>query len=79
VRMSGPIPDPPATSFFDASSALREILLRKLSPAQFAWAEPQLQQMGELAARVVAPLAAIADRDSPRLVTHTPSVMHTGQ
>ena len=73
VRMSGPIPDPPATSFWEVSNALREILTRKLSPADFAWAEPQLRQMGEVAARVVPPLAAAADRDSPRLVTHTPS------
>ena len=29
--------------------------------------------MGDLAARVVAPLAAIADRESPRLVTRTPA------
>jgi alkylation response protein AidB-like acyl-CoA dehydrogenase len=29
--------------------------------------------MGDLAARVVAPLAAIADLESPRLVTHTPA------
>jgi len=65
--MSGPIPDPPTTSFWDASPALREILVRKLFPAAFAWAEPQLHQMGDLAARVVPPLAAIADRQSPRL------------
>src|SRR6476469_3417869 len=71
--MSGPIPDPPATSFWDASPALREILTRKLSPAEFAWAEPQLRTMGDVAARVVPPLAAVADRDSPRLVTRTPA------
>ena len=68
--MSSPIPDPPATSFWDASPALREILTRKLSLAEFAWAEPQLREMGELAVRVVAPLAAIADRESPRLVSN---------
>ena len=71
--MSSPIPDPPSTSFWDASSALRDILTRRLSPAEFAWAEPQLSRMGDLAARVVPPLAAAADRDSPRLVTHTPA------
>src|SRR6266545_6991603 len=68
--MSSPIPDPPATSFWDASPALREILTRKLSLAEFVWAEPQLREMGELAVRVVAPLAAIADRESPRLVSN---------
>ncbi len=71
--MSAPIPDPPGISFWDVSGALREILSRKLSPASFAWAEPQLRKMGELAAHVVPPLSAIADRESPRLVTRTPA------
>src|SRR5436853_530703 len=34
------------------------------------WAEPQLASMGERAAIEVAPLAQIADRNTPRLVTH---------
>ena len=71
--MSGPIPDPPDISFWDASPALREVLTRKLSPDAFARAEPRLREMGERAARIVPPLAAIADRESPRLVTHTPT------
>jgi alkylation response protein AidB-like acyl-CoA dehydrogenase len=70
--MNAPIPDPPDISYWDASPALRELLKRKLSPADFAWAAPQFREMGELAARVVAPLAAVADRESPRLVTRTP-------
>ncbi len=68
--MSFPIPDPPTQSFWDGSCALREILTRKLSPDAFARAEPQLREMGDLAVRVVAPLAAIADRESPRLVSN---------
>jgi acyl-CoA dehydrogenase len=68
--MDSPIPDPPTQSFWDASPALREILTRKLSAAEFARAEPQLREMGDLAVRVVAPLAAIADRESPRLVSN---------
>src|SRR5713101_7419696 len=68
--MSFPIPDPPTQSFWDASPALREILTRKLPAAEFARAEPQLREMGELAVRVVVPLAAIADRESPRLVSN---------
>src|SRR5258708_39280353 len=71
--MNGPIPDPPDTSYWDASPALRDLLARKLSAAEFAWAEPQLREMGELAARVVAPLAAVADRGSPRRVPRTPA------
>src|SRR5438093_3269153 len=68
--MSPHIPAPPTQSFWDASTALREILTRKLSPGDFALAEPQFREMGELAVRVVAPLAAIADRESPRLVSN---------
>ncbi len=71
--MNAPIPGSPDTSYWDASPALREILKRKLSATELAWAEPQWREMGELAARVVAPLAAVADRESPRLVTRTPT------
>ncbi|HSN67819.1 MAG TPA: acyl-CoA dehydrogenase family protein [Thermoanaerobaculia bacterium] len=71
--MASHIPDPPAVSYWDVSPALRDLLRRRLSPGDFAWAEPQLRAMGELAAREVAPRAAVADRESPRLVTHTPA------
>jgi hypothetical protein len=71
--MNALIPDPPDISFWDASPTLRELVERKLSAGEFAWAEPQLREMGELAARVVAPLAAVADRVWPRLVTRTPA------
>src|SRR5437868_1461045 len=64
------IPDPPRTSFWDASPLFRALIRRKLDDAAYAWAEPQLIAMGERAASEVAPLAAIADRESPRLVTH---------
>jgi acyl-CoA dehydrogenase len=71
--MATHIPDPPSLSYWDASPALRDLLRRRLSPGDFAWAEPQLRAMGELATREVAPRAAVADRESPRLVTHTPA------
>ncbi len=64
------IPDPPTESFWIASPAFRALCRRKLSPAALAWAEPQLEAMGETAASDVAPLAAIADREEPRLITH---------
>lgn len=67
-----PIPLPPTTSFWDASHTLREILATKLPVEEMAWAEPKLRSMGQTAAETVAPLAAIADRESPRLVTHSP-------
>lgn len=62
------IPDPPNVSYWDASPILRDLCKRKLD----ASLEPQLKEMGERAAFEVAPLAQIADRESPRLVTHDP-------
>lgn len=68
--MPEPIPESPSQSYWDASPDFQSLIRRGLSPAAFAWAEPQLARMGELAVREVAPRAAIADRNSPRLVTH---------
>src|SRR5688572_6277278 len=64
------IPDPPTDSYWDCSPDFRALCQRKLNDGAWAWAEPQLVAMGERAAREVAPLAAIADRETPRLVTH---------
>jgi len=66
----GHIPPLPDLSYWDASPHFRSLCRRKLDDAAWAWAEPQLRAMGTAAARDVAPLAAIADRESPRLVTH---------
>ena len=60
------IPDPPRVSYWEASPILRDLCRRKLDPTL----EPRLIAMGERAAMEVAPLAQIADRESPRLVTH---------
>lgn len=69
--MSEPfIPDAPTDSYWQASPDFRALCQRKLSPDAYEWAEPQLASMGERAAKEVAPLAAIADREQPRLVTH---------
>jgi acyl-CoA dehydrogenase len=69
--MSEPhIPEAPEQSYWDASPDFRNLIHRKLGPAAYAWAEPQLQAMGERAVRDVAPLAAVADRERPRLLTH---------
>lgn len=65
-----PIPDSPGLSYWDASTTFRQLMQRKLSADAYASAEPRFVQMGERAAREVAPLAQIADRESPRLVTH---------
>ncbi|HEV2718381.1 MAG TPA: acyl-CoA dehydrogenase family protein [Thermoanaerobaculia bacterium] len=64
------IPSPPTICYWDASPHFRALCRRKLGDAAWAWAEPQLREMGAAAAQMVAPLAAIADRESPRLVTH---------
>src|SRR5256885_6400964 len=64
------IPEPPNVSYWDASPLFRALIRRKLDDAAWAWAEPQLIAMGQRAAFEVAPLAAMADRESPRLVTH---------
>src|SRR5258706_6469952 len=64
------IPEPPAISFWEASPLFRALIRRKLDDDAWAWAEPRLIAMGQRAAFEVAPLAAIADRESPRLVTH---------
>src|SRR5260221_3861133 len=64
------IPEPPNVSYWEASPLFRKVVRRKLDDAAYAWAEPQLIDMGNKAAFEVAPLAAIADRESPRLVTH---------
>ena len=65
-----PIPEQPTESYWTASADLRALCQRKLSAAAYEWAEPQLAAMGERAATDVAALAAIADREQPRLVTH---------
>jgi len=64
------IPEPPHISYWDASPHFRALCRRNLSDAAWAWAEPQLRAIGERSALEVAPLAQIADRESPRLVTH---------
>ncbi len=60
------IPDPPDVSYWDASPLLQRICRTRLDPA----CEPRLAAMGERAAKEVAPLAQIANRESPRLITH---------
>ena len=62
------IPDPPRVSYWEASPHLQRLCRRKLGNAAWDWAEPQFASMGERAALEVAPLAAVADRESPRLV-----------
>ena len=68
--MSTHIPDSPTVSYWEASPDFRALCRRKLSADAYALAEPQLAAMGERAAKEVAPLAAISDREGPRLVTH---------
>src|SRR5262249_40213015 len=65
---SAMVPDPPRLSYWEASPHFQRLCRRKLGDTSWSWAKPQLRSMGERAALEVAPLAAIADRESPRLV-----------
>src|SRR5689334_13737178 len=67
--MSSHIPGPPDISYWDASPRFRDLCERKLGSG-YIRVEPALAEMGRRAAFEVAPLAAIADREQPRLVTH---------
>jgi acyl-CoA dehydrogenase len=63
-------PLPARRSFFTQDPVLQALLARQLPAATWAWARPQLAHMGAEAAGWVGENARIADRDSPRLVTH---------
>ena len=68
MTQSGPIPMPPASpNFYTADPSLRRRLRRLLDPATFAWAEPYLTEVGELAGGVVDQLAEVADKNRPTL------------
>ena len=67
--MSSYIPAAPSVSFWDASPLFRDLCKRKLGEG-YIRGEHALAEMGTRAAFEVAPLAAIADREQPRLVTH---------
>ncbi len=64
------IPHRPKVSYWQISPHFQRLCRRKLTGAAWRWAEPQLQRMGERAATEVAELAAVADRESPKLVTY---------
>lgn len=66
------LPEPFVLSYWDADPSLRTWLARNLPEATLAWARPAFEGLGRAAAAEVAPLAAIADRLGPRLVTHDP-------
>jgi acyl-CoA dehydrogenase len=66
------IPESPQVSYWEASPAFRALCRRALGDSAWQWAEPQLRAMGERAAIEVAPLAAIADREPPRLIARDP-------
>ncbi|MEK6606175.1 MAG: acyl-CoA dehydrogenase family protein [Myxococcota bacterium] len=62
------VPAEPRTSYWEADPLLRRLLARRLTPAALAFAVPKLVAMGRVAAETVAPLAAVAERNPPRLV-----------
>lgn len=63
-----PIPLPPqAPNFYTADRSLRRRLRRLLDAESFAWAEPLLTEVGELAGGPVDQLAEVADKHRPVL------------
>ncbi|MFZ2492135.1 MAG: acyl-CoA dehydrogenase family protein [Thermoanaerobaculia bacterium] len=68
--MSQWIPQPVNESYWQASPVFRQLCRRKLSDAMWTSAEPQLAAMGRESADVVSQLAAVADREPPRLISH---------
>lgn len=64
------LPEPPNVSYWLASPQFQNICRRALNDDAWNWALPQLQWMGERAATEVATLAQIADKESPKLITH---------
>jgi len=68
VTLVAAIPAPPQSpNFYTADPSLRRRLRRLLDPATFAWAEPILTEVGELAGGVVDRLAEVADKNRPVL------------
>lgn len=65
---SNPIPAAPRLSYWDASASLRDLMIRKLSSDELEWARPHLEAIGLVAGDEVRDLAAVADRETPRLV-----------
>lgn len=55
-------------SYWESSAALRALLVSKLSSDDLEWSRPHFESVGRLAGHEVSSLAAIADREGPRLV-----------
>jgi acyl-CoA dehydrogenase len=68
AREENPIPRSPDVSFWGSSAALRAIVVSRLQTGDLEWASLRLERMGRYAGKEVRDLAAIADRESPRLV-----------
>ncbi|MBI3268355.1 MAG: acyl-CoA dehydrogenase family protein [Planctomycetes bacterium] len=66
------LPGPFRESYWEADPVLRDSLRRRLPERTLAAIRPEFEALGRSAAREVAPLAAVADRCPPRLVTHDP-------
>lgn len=62
-------PELPANLYL-ADPAFQDLLRDQLGAEGYAWGEPLLERMGELAAQVIPPLAAEADAHVPELVQY---------
>lgn len=67
IGACNPIPDLPRVSYWEASAALRAVLVSKLSPEDLEWSRLHLESIGRKAGHEVSSLAVIADREPPRL------------
>lgn len=71
MSVQHPIPLPPENpNFYTADLSLQKRLRRLLDAATFAWAEPLLREVGELAGGTIDRLAVVADKNRPVLNTH---------
>ncbi len=67
--MSNPVPAPYVGSTWESDPVFARILAARVPAASWEWVKGRAARFGEIAAQV-APLAAVADRCGPRLLTH---------
>jgi alkylation response protein AidB-like acyl-CoA dehydrogenase len=72
MRPMSAIPETPRRSYWEAEPELGTLLGRLLPAATFEMLRPRLEAMGRIAAEEVADLAAVADREGPKLQPRDP-------
>jgi alkylation response protein AidB-like acyl-CoA dehydrogenase len=72
MSQASQVPTSDRTSFWERDGVLRRAAARSLGREEFERQEPTLAELGARAADTLDPLAAIADRERPRLVSRDP-------